>query len=735
MELLFYNGFGGFDVRKGEYVIDSVQPTPMPWVNCITCVSGIPFGFLISDAGGGFVWSGNSHSGRLTPWLCQTVQDPVNERIFITQEDGSVWDCIARIRKEGDRVRFGKGYAVFERPAIGCHRQISTSLTVYAGARRRVKCSVLTVTSKQDEEIRISYEVRVDGFLPDRLPCKVHPYGCILKDRVYIRCSLSPDRVNWKGDCITLSLPLRLKADTPVQICFYFGDDDCLEQEGFLPEISLEEVRQNWEEILGKIRIATPEPAFDVLVNGWLLYQVKSCRLDGRSGYYQSGGAYGFRDQLQDALALLYTAPERVRTQILLHASRQYEEGDVQHWWHPPGGAGVRTHCSDDLLWLIYCTSEYIRCTQDVNILHEPVSFIRSKPLSAEERDRYEVPEEGERKPLGEHLTRALERGIRLGKHGLPLIGSCDWNDGLSEVGTQGVGESVWLSWFLQDVIGRYIELSEIFAPEAAAVRRKFREVGASLKSATEQYAWDGDRYLRAYCDDGKILGSHTSPECSIDSIAQSWACISGFGDAERVKLSLDTAVKYLADFDNGVIRLLAPSFSKMQSVGYIASYPPGIRENGGQYTHAAVWLAKALFRIGETSLGYNVLKAINPVSHTCSKMDVCRYRAEPYVVCADVYSGACGNVQNGRGGWSWYTGSASWMYRVILEDFLGFRLFVRNGETVVSFHPNLPSSWKSFALTYRHGTASYIFTVESGAKFEMTLADDGQEHRMVIRA
>lgn len=725
MELLFYNGYGGFDVQKGEYVIDSTLPTPMPWVNCISCVSGEPFGFLISDSGGGFVWKGNSQSGRITPWHCKLVQDPVNERVCVVEEDGVMHDCIPRIRKQGERVRFGKGYSVFERPAFGPRDCMTSSLTVYAGKDVPVKCSSLNLVSKEDISVKIIYEVFLCGFAPEMLPCREIPTGAVVDESLYIQCSLPVSHISKMGTTIQLEVSLRLKPHTPLVVNFFLGAD--------CTDVPLEPVLDAWESLLGTIRIQTPEPAFDLLMNGWLLYQVKSCRLDGRSGYYQSGGAYGFRDQLQDAMALLYANPQRVRLQILMHASRQYEEGDVQHWWHPDSGAGVRTRCSDDLLWLIYCTAEYIRVTEDIQLLQEPVAFIRSEPLSENERDRYEIPERGETASLWEHLRRALRRGIRLGEHGLPLIGSCDWNDGMSNVGSKGRGESVWLSWFIQDCIRRYIELSERFDPEGAAERRELRETAEGILRATETYAWDGDRYLRAFCDDGVVLGSVASPECSIDSISQSWAAISGVGDPKRVATSLDTAVKYLADFNSGVIRLLAPSFCKMRSVGYIASYPQGIRENGGQYTHGAVWLAKALLMTGDVERGYDVLRAINPISHTSSAIDVCRYRGEPYVICADVYSGAHGNVENGRGGWSWYTGSAAWFYRVVLEDLLGFRIFTKQGVRWVSFKPKLPEGWNSFQMVYRFENTSYFFTVERGADCKIQLENDGTEHRIRI--
>ncbi len=725
MELLFYNGYGGFDPQKGEYVIDSTTPTPMPWVNCISCVSGEPFGFLISDSGGGFVWKGNSQSGRITPWHCKLVQDPVNERILVVEESGDSHDCIPRIRKQGDRVRFGKGYSVFERDAFGEAGRLSSVLTVYAGENVPVKCSSLTLCAKEDTSVKLLYTVHLCGFVPGMLPCKELPFGVVVDELLFVRCSLPVTRVSWEEEDVRIEVVVRLKANTPAKVDFFLGDD--------CEDVPLEPVRSAWEEILSTIRVQTPEPAFDLLMNGWLLYQVKSCRLDGRSGYYQSGGAYGFRDQLQDVLAFVYAMPKRVRNQILLHASRQYEEGDVQHWWHPDSGAGVRTRCSDDLLWLVYCTAEYIQVTGDVSILDEPVSFIRSEPLSDTEQDRYEIPEQGSTQSLWEHLRRAIHKGIRLGEHGLPLMGSCDWNDGMSNVGSLGKGESVWLSWFLQDCIGKYIQLSRLYDSKGAEERKKLKDVAQNILQATEHYAWDGDRYLRAFCDDGTVLGSVSSQECSIDSISQSWAAISGCSNPERAATALDTAVKHLADFNTGVIRLLSPSFHKMQSVGYIASYPQGVRENGGQYTHGAVWLAKALLMHGDSQNGYKILRAIHPISHTSSGIDVCRYRAEPYVICADVYSGAHGEVEHGRGGWSWYTGSASWFYRVVLEDLLGFRVYTKQGARWLSFKPNLPEGWASFRLAYRYEQTNYCFTVERGADYSMKLENDGKEHHIRI--
>ncbi len=725
MELLFYNGFGGFDTKKGEYVIDGSRPTPMPWVNCITSPN-MPFGFLISDSGGGFVWKENSQSGRITSWHCKPVQDPVNEWITVGEENGARWDCIPRKRQKGDRVRFGKGYCVFERDCFGSKGHFTGALTVYSGLAPPVKCSDLTLVSREDATVTLTYTVRLSGYRSGGIPVEPTGEGCKIGTDLFMWTSLPVCRVFGKGDRVSICVSLRLKENVPVSVQFYLGAKE--NPEGFASVV------EYWEDLLGSIRVATPEPAVDVLMNGWLLYQVKACRLDGRSGYYQSGGAYGFRDQLQDVLAFLYTRPSWVRAQLLLHGSRQYEEGDVQHWWHPETGAGVRTQCSDDLLWLVYGTSEYIRATGDTEILKEILPFLRSEPLHFPEQDRYEVPETGEMASFGEHLRRAVWRAIRLGEHGLPLIGSCDWNDGMSQVGSQGKGESVWLSWFLQDNILRYIELSEIFAPERGDERKELREIQQKIQKATEECAWDSDRYLRAFCDDGMVLGGVSSPECSIDSISQSWSRISGCGEPERVKSALDTAVRQLADLNTGVVRLLAPSFSKLTSVGYIAAYPAGVRENGGQYTHGAIWLAKALLMQGDGERGYGVLRAINPIYHTRSEIDVCRYRGEPYVMSADVYSGVEGMAENGRAGWSWYTGSAAWYYRVVLEDLLGFRIFTKGRVKWVSFKPNLPENWNTFLLAYRFGDSVYEFHVERGANFQMQLTDDGKMHVVRVR-
>ena len=760
-DLTYFNGLGGFTPDGREYVMTTAHEhvTPAPWVNVLANPN---FGTVVSESGLGYTWSENAHEFRLTPWHNDPVSDVSGEALYLRDEErGHFWSPTPLPSRGATPyvTRHGFGYSVFEHTERG----IRSELWAYVAMDAPIKFMVLKVRNESGRSRKLSATGYVEWVLGDLRPKSVmhvvteldsksgalfarNPYHTEFAGRTAffdadeMTRTISGDRTEFIGrngtlrspaamtrvrlsgkmgagldPCGAIHVPFELASGQEREIIFRLGGGRNVEEArqtahrfrgSAAARGALEAVWQYWKHTLGAVYVETPDQALNVLTNGWLLYQTLACRLWARSGFYQSGGAFGFRDQLQDSMALIHAEPHLVREHLLLCAARQFQEGDVQHWWHPPLGRGVRTRCSDDYLWLPLATCRYVLSTGDTGVLdNESIHFLEGRPVNQEEDSYYDLAGRSEKSAsLYEHCVRAILKGLARGKHGLPLIGSGDWNDGMDMVGKQGTGESIWLGFFLYEVLMQFAKVARLRGdlPFVECCEKE----AADLRRNIEQDGWDGEWYLRAYFDDGSPLGSVSNPECQIDSIAQSWSVLSGAGDPTRSRTAMDSLDRRLVRRDHALIQLLDPPFDKSNlNPGYIKGYVPGVRENGGQYTHAAIWAAMAFAALGDRRRAWELLAIINPVHHARSPEGVATYKVEPYVVAADVYALT---PHTGRGGWTWYTGSAGWMYRLIVESLLGFRLDVDR----LRLAPCIPADWKGFKLHYRYRETLYHISV-----------------------
>jgi cyclic beta-1,2-glucan synthetase len=799
--LEFFNGLGGFAAQGREYltILNGSDCTPAPWINV---VANPAFGFQISAEGSGFTWALNSQQNQLTPWSNDAVGDTPSEALYVgDDENGDVWTPTALpIREAGSAyvAAHGQGYSRFEHSAHG----VALELLHYVPVEDAIKISRLKITNLSGRVRRLSVTAYVEWvlgasrtvtapFVVTEIDPKSgamfaqNPWSNDFGQRIAF-ADLAGQQTAWTGDraefigrdgtldrplglapgaqlsnrvgagfdpCGALQTRVMLDPGGTIEVVFFLGEGASrAEAQSLVAKYRTADlngvfaaVTKQWDDVTGAVQVTTPDRALDILVNRWLPYQTLACRLWARTGFYQASGAFGFRDQLQDVMALCVSRPDLTRAHLLRAAARQFVEGDVQHWWLPESGRGIRTRVADDRIWLAYVTAHYVEVTGDLAVLEELVPFLEGPVLREGERDAFFEPTvSANQASLFEHCARALDNSLTTGVHGLPLMGTGDWNDGMDRVGDGGKGESVWIGWFLYSTLVTFARLADRCGQSGRAY--VWLEHTVALKTALEQQAWDGDWYRRAYFDDGTPLGSVSNGECRIDSIAQSWSVISGAAEPARAERAMAAVDKYLVRRDDLLVLLFAPPFDHaVPDPGYIKGYPAGIRENGGQYTHAAVWSVIAFAKLGDGDKAFELWSMLNPINHASGHTGVHRYKVEPYVVSADVYSMP---PHVGRGGWTWYTGSAGWTYRAALERILGFRLQGNN----LLLDPCIPKVWPSYEISFRHGSARYDIAVENplsvcrgilaikldgqmltGKSAVIPLADDGASHRVQV--
>jgi cyclic beta-1,2-glucan synthetase len=761
--LEYFNGLGGFADGGREYVIvmDKGQCTPAPWINVI---ANAECGFTVSELGSGYSWSLNSRLNQLTPWSNDPVGDPPGEIFYLRDDDnGDLWSPTAlpiRVDNAVYVARHGYGYSRFEHVSHGIHSE----LLQFVSVDDPVKISSLTLKNLSGRPRKLTVAAYVEWVLGasrnatapyvvselDQNTGALFAYNSMDADfgqriafadlsglqtawtcnrtefigrngslKAPLALSQSKALKNRAGagldPCAALTTQIELAADASIEIVFLLGQGSDRDHAGEIVkryrdadiQLTFAAVKQSWAQTLEKIQVKTPDRSLDLMLNGWLLYQTLSCRIWARAAFYQAGGAFGFRDQLQDSMALAVARPDLVRAHIVRAAAHQFVEGDVQHWWHPPSNRGVRTHFSDDLIWLPYVVSHYVKVSGDTAILDEVMPFLTGPVLEPEQEDAYFEPAQSEQQAsLFEHCARTLDHSLKVGAHGLPLMGCGDWNDGMNRVGHQGKGESVWLAWFLIATLSEFAAIAQARGETERVLR--WNEHIANLKAAVEAEGWDMSWYRRAFFDDGTPLGSASNTECRIDSLAQTWGVISGAADPERARMAMNSVREYLIQYGDDLVLLFTPPFDKTPlDPGYIKGYLPGVRENGGQYTHAAVWCIIAYAMLGDGDQAGELLHMLNPVNRTVNRTGVYAYKVEPYAIAADIYA-VPPHVR--RGGWTWYTGAAGWFYRAGLEWVLG--LNIRADK--MQFNPCIPREWRSYTLSYRHEDTSYEITVNN---------------------